>query len=257
MAKLSTQAYDNVNVFEKVALGTVQCIPTLGSIMNIDYSTPGYKPASYNGGPFDVIDVMTGSTGLDYTIFKNSDSTDIVLAFRGTEPLSIVDWINDGDQLLGLSRQYSAAVALARKLKGMMKPGQQLTFTGHSLGGGLACAAALATMCNAFCFDASGIAAATFERLELNDDAASLIYQFQIQDDFVDVLNHGVSSGLARSKQYGSVFRLQNISDKIPFSGWSKWIPLIGDKIAVYNNAVINHAPMVVLHQLENKMFVA
>jgi hypothetical protein len=78
------------------------------------------------------------------------------LAFRGTNIKTWLDWKNNVLQALGLpSKQYSMAIALGREI--FAKTGGNVTFTGHSLGGGLASAAAMATGGKAITFNASGV----------------------------------------------------------------------------------------------------
>jgi len=76
-----------------------------------------------------------------------------VVAFRGTQSLN--DWNNNLQQGLGYqSAEYEDAAKLAEKLKGA---NVDLSFTGHSLGGGLASAAAVATGYSATTFNAAGL----------------------------------------------------------------------------------------------------
>jgi pimeloyl-ACP methyl ester carboxylesterase len=78
------------------------------------------------------------------------------LAFRGTE-LKLIDWREDIVQALyGASSQYNQAVDLANRVQ-LALPSQEIILTGHSLGGGLAAAAAYATGLNAITFNAAGL----------------------------------------------------------------------------------------------------
>lgn len=79
-----------------------------------------------------------------------------VLAFRGTRPSESQDVVNDVEQGLGLnSEAYEKAIKLARILA--FYTDRNLSFTGHSLGGGLASAAAVATGLSATTFNAAGL----------------------------------------------------------------------------------------------------
>ena len=81
-----------------------------------------------------------------------------VLANRGSEGSG--DWGTNLEQGIGLdSEQYEEAVALALAVYDAV--GGRVTFTGHSLGGGLASAQALATGAPAVTFNAAGLDPAT------------------------------------------------------------------------------------------------
>ena len=81
-----------------------------------------------------------------------------VVAFRGTQ--SLQDWGNNLQQGVGLpSDEYQRAKALATTLD--QTTGGQVSFTGHSLGGGLASAAAVITDQPAVTFNAAGLNANT------------------------------------------------------------------------------------------------
>lgn len=92
---------------------------------------------------------------------KGKDSYEYILAFRGTEPKSLDDWEADGEQaIFGKTSQYEQAVDLANRVKNrlaILHPGIQLIYAGHSLGGGLATAAAHATHDRAITFNAAGL----------------------------------------------------------------------------------------------------
>ncbi len=75
------------------------------------------------------------------TLFYNPQEDSYVVAFRGTD--NIGDWKDNLIQAGGeVTSQYRRAVSLARAVKGAL-PKASVSFTGHSLGGGLATAAAL------------------------------------------------------------------------------------------------------------------
>ncbi len=87
-----------------------------------------------------------------------SNGSAYVLAFRGTEP-NWADWYTNVAQAAAgplAPTQYQEAVALAQRV-GQSVGGAELTMTGHSLGGGLAAAAAIATGRSAVTFNAAGL----------------------------------------------------------------------------------------------------
>ena len=81
--------------------------------------------------------------------------------FAGTN--SIEDGIEDISQVTLGAPQYNVAIDNARKLSNELKD-SELTFVGHSLGGGLAAAASMAT----------GKAAITFNRASVSDRTKSI-----------------------------------------------------------------------------------
>ena len=88
-------------------------------------------------------------------VFKNVDGS-YVVAFRGSTS-AIIDWINNIQQAVGIhSDYYSRAQAIATRLA--TTPGVKVSYTGHSLGGGLASAAAKASGSDAVTFNAAGLA---------------------------------------------------------------------------------------------------
>lgn len=88
-------------------------------------------------------------TGLQSTLYKRIGSKDYIYAFAGTQNLK--DWQENGKQIVGLSQQYKKALEYATKLYSDLDF-DNLTFVGHSQGGGEA----------AFCAHVLGGKAITF-----------------------------------------------------------------------------------------------
>lgn len=104
----------------------------------------------------------------------------IVLAFTGTDEGR--DWRHNFGQGLGLrDAQYDQAIELAGEARRAF--GGELVLTGHSLGGGLAAAAAMVHEVPAVTFNAAGVHDRTLERLGFD----------------ADVLKHEAAQGLVRS----------------------------------------------------------
>lgn len=109
-----------------------------------------------------------GASGFDASFYRNAEGA-VVLAFTGTDEGQ--DWRHNIRQGLGLrDDQYDAAMKLAVRAKASL--GDQVVFTGHSLGGGLAAAAAMATDTPAVTFNAAGVHDRTLEREGLDPDEA-------------------------------------------------------------------------------------
>ncbi len=101
----------------------------------------------------------TSDTGFSATLFRDVDGK-LVLSFKGTDMTSWQDWANNAANAFGLAPQYAEAVEFAMAVK-KEYPNEVVTFVGHSLGGGLAQYAALATGSPAVTFNAAdpGLAA--------------------------------------------------------------------------------------------------
>lgn len=113
------------------------------------------------------------STGFRAAIYQDANG-DHVLAFAGSN--DIKDWLNNAEQGLGLpATEYNQAVALATEAKAAF--GNSLAITGHSLGGGLASIASLATDSAAVTFNASGLNDDTIQRLIPDADIGALKQQ--------------------------------------------------------------------------------
>ena len=93
--------------------------------------------------------------GFSATLTKAPSGT-YYLAFRGTE--SWQDFGVDVAQGFGFSvTQYDQAITLTQQVKDKLPKGATLILTGHSLGGGLATAAAYATGLDAVTFNAASV----------------------------------------------------------------------------------------------------
>lgn len=98
-----------------------------------------YQVLVANGTTYKVISHTGDSTlsGFNALLLQDTTTGNYTIAFRGTEPLSPIDWITDilaGTNNVNL--QYNAAVSFVNKM--MSEYGisaSQLTLTGHSLGG--------------------------------------------------------------------------------------------------------------------------
>lgn len=118
-------------------------------------------------------DLLSTGNGFDAAIYQN-DQGQYVVAYRGTDNWSPV---NPGDaddnalQGLGFETgQYSDAIKLAKTAERVLGDGNVIV-TGHSLGGGLASAAALATGASGVTFNAAGLSNQTLESLGFNPNA--------------------------------------------------------------------------------------
>ena len=115
--------------------------------------------------PHDFVDQDSGFLA---RLYVNEDGR-YVLALRGTNEGR--DWRSNVRQGVGLKdEQYNLAVTVAESVRGAL--GDRFMITGHSLGGGLAAIAALKVNAPAVTFNAAGVHDNTFERNDIDPDAA-------------------------------------------------------------------------------------
>jgi Protein of unknown function (DUF2974) len=106
-------------------------------------------------------------SGFDAAIYTDNDGR-YVVAFRGTDQGK--DWKTNLGQGLGFeTTQYNLAVQLGSQAK--VAFGENVAFVGHSLGGGLASAAMVATDSPGMTFNAAGLTDKSMKRLGLDPDA--------------------------------------------------------------------------------------
>ncbi len=126
-------------------------------------------------------DKKTGYFGALYKGTFNG-KTEYIYATRGTEPTSAQDWINNAQQIFGNSPQYKQSVEYAEKYA---KQYTGVSFTGHSLGGGLASANALKIEGKAVTFNAARLSDATKNNLKLTGNVAN-ISAYIVEGEAVD-----------------------------------------------------------------------
>jgi len=124
--------------------------------------------------PLDPALLSDDRSGFSADIYQHEDGG-YVVAYRGselgTQRSEIMDWVNNGQQGVGLdSEQYSSAIELAKRAEQVFGDGN-VALTGHSLGGGLASAASLATGASAVTFNSSGLSNETLESLGFSPNA--------------------------------------------------------------------------------------
>lgn len=120
--------------------------------------------------PIDPAMLEDSNTGFRAGIYQN-DQGQYVVAYAGTDPSEMADIGADATQAFGLeTAQYNQAIALAKEAEVVFGDGN-VAFTGHSLGGGLAQAGALATGASGVTFNAAGLSDDTLSDLGFSPNA--------------------------------------------------------------------------------------
>lgn len=136
-----------------------------------------------------------GGSGFNSAIYQrpnNNGGYDYMYVTQGTDIFSTADWENNIEQGLGKpSKQYSISIENAKILAEMAEEeGFNLTFSGHSLGGGMASANALATGYPAVTYNAAGLHPNIKEHYGLYKEAD--IQAYVVKGEILDVLNKGM-----------------------------------------------------------------
>lgn len=160
--------------------------------------------AGYQIDGYTLSDLTSDESGLKAALFVKGDSQ--VVAFAGTSPSSWANWKANLRQAFGLrSAQYEAGKAYAASLDGNVQ------FTGHSLGGGIASAAAIVTGNSATVFNAAGVHSNTLNGMSR---ANGSVTHFRSSFDVLQPINmlspasvpgHQISLGAAGLHGMGSV----------------------------------------------------
>jgi len=137
-------------------------------------------------------------------VIYTDDHGDYVLAFAGTDALSLQDWKTDFQQGLGMgTQQYSEAVRLAWEAKHAFQ--DNLVLTGHSKGGGEASAAAVITNTPAVTFNPAGVTDQTIAHYGVDPAAArkaaeeGLVRRYQVNGDILTGLQDHSPLALERN----------------------------------------------------------
>ncbi|MDP3663801.1 MAG: lipase [Nitrosomonas sp.] len=139
---------------------------------------------------WELIESNGKSSGMDAGVYKNRDTNELTLAFRGTEtcdfPCSfkeLEDTARDAiaDAAIGIgtvSDQFKDAFRFAQGVVSRY-PGIKITVTGHSLGGGLAQAIGAVLGLETFAFNSSPVPDHFFDTYSItlpNEEIQELIY---------------------------------------------------------------------------------
>lgn len=131
-------------------------------------------------------------------VFKKGE--EYVVAFKGTSPLSKEDWQNNINQARDQpARYYGQAALIARKVS--QAQGKAVEFVGHSLGGGLASAAAAAADKPATTFNAAGLNPATVPRYAQKAGDSARTKAYHVVGDVLSEMQDGKLGRMAKAAQ--------------------------------------------------------
>jgi hypothetical protein len=164
------------------------------------YNDTPAPPAGYRVASSDDL-AQLGLRGEDLTspqssfrarvyVAEGDGGPNYVVSFRGTTDGS--DWKANAQQGVGLpSDQYTRALMIAKAIG--RHPEAQVTITGHSLGGGLASAAALASGRDAQTFNAAGLSDATIRQAGAirGDAPVPRIAAFYVRGEILSAIQDG------------------------------------------------------------------
>jgi hypothetical protein len=149
-------------------------------------------------GGWKAIEVYEPGAGYKGAVFQGTykGNTEYIFATAGTGASgsgwdSVLDAFADAAQLIGASGQYQGTAQLAKYLAGEF-PG--VSFTGHSLGGGLAAANALTVGGRAVTFNAAGLSKWTKIDLGILGKSA-FINAYIVNGEFLDRIQPDKADG--------------------------------------------------------------
>jgi hypothetical protein len=114
---------------------------------------------------WEVVEEYPGSDGFSATVFRNPETNEVVVSYRGTNPDEMNDFREDSLNAANLpTSQSRQAIELAQQINSDPRfAGADISYAGHSLGGALASAASIATGNPATTFNAAGVGAANYQ----------------------------------------------------------------------------------------------
>lgn len=159
----------------------------------------------------DPTKLQSDANGMQSAIYTDGSGR-YVLAYAGTDPKSLQDWLTNAGQGLGFdTAHYNQAVRLAQDAADAY--GDNLVITGHSLGGGVASAASLATNNPPVTFNAAGLSDETIRSLGLVPDVARAeaqqgqIRRYNVEND---ILTGVQQNGMPLPDALGAELRIDN-----------------------------------------------
>lgn len=151
-----------------------------------------YKFAEIDG--WKLIDKKDGTDGFAAATYKNQKTGEIVVAFRGTEFSTHSDRKTDFQLALGKNTsQHQQAVQYFESIKSQY--GNNITVTGHSLGGSLAQAVALTYGVQGVTFNSAAVPDEILDQFNNNDIANALVRNYILDGEGVNAASSQNGNG--------------------------------------------------------------
>ena len=173
----------------------------------------GWKLSKITG--YNRNDKQSGLKGSLFERELDDGRVEYAYVYAGTDGLDAIDWKNNGQQAFGISKQYSQALILANDLSSTEIKQKELTFVGHSLGGGLANYSSLATGRNSITFDPSWLSKASIKKI---NTTIPLGYRPAVQQ--TNYIPKGLSLNLVQRQTAASAF-VQPIGENVSIGNFS------------------------------------
>ena len=156
-----------------------------------------------------------------------------ILAARGTHRSQ--DWTDDNlAQGLGLgSEQYRQVIALSKTVSGKLHP-ENVTITGHSMGGGTSSAAGIVTGCETYSFDPAGVHENTIKGYGVTRKNSSNVYSVYSATDPLNNAQNlmpGLMPTAVGNRLKFSTANKLDISDPWPFIVNGHDLPMLIDAL--------------------------
>ncbi|WP_139422857.1 PAAR-like protein [Chryseobacterium mulctrae] len=181
----------------------------IGDYTRINTDNQDELDAIFGPGKLGIEDFDTNETdGFFASVYKNNNTGQYFVAFRGSEPKGMQfyhDWfIEDGGQAFGAQTpQIKKTMDLSKKMDEATNG--NVSFTGHSLGGGNSAMASYYTGLPAYTFNTRGVHDNTLKYLDENGaiGSSSNITNYSTSNDILNALQNnreGLLSTLAISR---------------------------------------------------------
>lgn len=233
LAGLSGRAYPGY-------FDAVSGLLTLFTVASVDFDdyTEDYDMIWYWGGsPDKYFENIFSQSGCDAVLFQNVNTGKYVLAFRGTTA-QISDLTEDFALLFNAPtlRQITDAMGIVDDV--IDEYGDNLEFTGHSLGGALAMAMGLRYGLLATCFNAVGLSDSTLNTIGVTKSEAKSTH---------NVVNINVTKDPMTDYFMGKT--PYSFFDVVPRYGDNYWLPA---KYTLLISRLRNHFYNVIINQMES-----